>query len=290
MKHLLLGIFVGVSLLAKGQSTFFVSPSASYALPIAGKHFYYDVGAPYYGVNSAVHIRSSFGMGAAPALNIGVMVNKYIGLSVKTSYLFGTNIKAYTTVIYAGYEYGFTLNRSARSIQVSPALIVQYPLKKFSLRSSVGMLIGSTKILYDETGQKTQISLPSNIKNYRIKSTDYGGVTLGLAGALGITVKIKSFLKYNLEIIYAVASYSPLKGRIESYEVNGVETVSSLTVNERETVYTTDLEKVGNSNNTGFPTAKAQQAAPMSSIGLAMGLEFDINIKKKVKKPAYRPS
>lgn len=152
------------------------------------------------------------------------------------------------------------------------------------------MLIGSTKILYDETGQKTQISLPSNIKNYRIKSTDYGGVTLGLAGALGITVNIKSFLKYNLEIIYAVASYSPLKGRIESYEVNGVETVSSLTVNERETVYTTDLEKVGNSNNTGFPTAKAQQAAPMSSIGLAMGLEFDINIKKKVKKPAYRPS
>lgn len=277
-----------ISISAVAQRQFIFGIGSGYALPIAGQHYYLDLGlnnnTPQSGGSDKPHVKSSYGKGAVINFNLGFLFEKHWGIVLRNQYLFGGNIRNFVGLYYNGSQYEFDVKRHMRSYQFNPCLVFHFETKKkVTFHSDLGPMICTSTVYYQTVQNRNPYSPNLTPETYSFNQQDYGGIGFGIAGAMGVSVKLVKVLRFYLDVTFVAGSYSPKKGKVTSYAEGGKDQMSTLTVKEKETEYITDPTTVNSYYSNSQPAKELKRSVPISSIGLVAGLQISVPVKKKDK-------
>ena len=208
----------------------------------------------------------SFGRGFNFGANYCYMINEVFGTELGCYYLKSAILKSHETDMGNTYD-----NKvAANMFRIVPSFMITTdeeddPKGKLRTYVKFGVAIGFASII----DALTITSDSSMITNVETKYS--GGTSVGVALAFGFKLKLSDKISFFTEISGIGQSYSPAKSEVTKYTVNGIDKLSSLTANDRETNYVDSNLKP---DVPGSPRQEAKQAYPFSSGGINVGIRF----------------
>lgn len=217
--------------------------------------------------SSTEAIKYSFGKGITAGLQFGYMVNENIGVELAVNYLIGGKTTA-TETSTGGFGAGTTITDvSAKMLQINPSVVLATTINKISPYAKLGLVIGSGTITQNENSVNGTFTSVAKME-YK------GGIALGFSSALGINFGINDKLSFNTELSLVNMQYSPSKSSITVATLNGVDKLSTLSVRDRETEFSSTVTTSSTSGASTAPTQANTIATPFGSIGINVGIKY----------------
>jgi hypothetical protein len=189
--------------------------------------------------------------------NFGVElgVDYFLGLSSKTVNTEGSSVE--------------TMKISGSMLSLVPAFVMKINLDKIKPYARLGIMIGvlnSAKTI-NSGGTSTY-----PMGDYTSK--DYGGIAIGVQGAVGAEFPMSDLLSLFGEINLDGISWAPSKGKYTKYTVNGVDELGNMTTKEKTWVYVKSLDE---SQNIADSDPDKQPAINYSfaNVGLIVGVKIN---------------
>ncbi|MGA2822003.1 MAG: outer membrane beta-barrel protein [Bacteroidales bacterium] len=210
-------------------------------------------------------INASLGKGFNVEGAFGYMFTKNIGAELGISYLLGAKVKAKDT-----YMDGSTADYilSANMLGINPSVVIAYGLNKINPYAKFGLIIGFGSITYKEDHNETG---STEVRETKLN----GGTAFGLNAGAGVIFKLSKLLSLFGEIEMVNLSYSPAKGKLTKYTINGADQLPNLKTSEKEIdfvdQYTMDSK---NPRPDSEPRQELKQKLPFGSVGLNIGLRI----------------
>lgn len=224
-----------------------------------------------------IEMRSaSVGGGFNANLAFGYMISQYVGLELGVNQFMGLPKK--TTYTYTGNTVNdeSTVKLAGTMLQIVPALVITPGLEKVNPYARVGMVIG---VLPSLTSSYTE-NMTSNggvkaTSTFEGKSKDYGGMAMGFTAAAGAAFKLGDKFSFFGELVFNGVTYSPAKGKIKSYSVDGVDKLSDLPTKMKEWTYERKIN-LDEEIPDGSPDKRQKVTANFSNVELNVGIKFNL--------------
>ena len=235
-------------------------------------------------VRTEALIEGSYGKGFNFGGAVGYMFNKNIGAELGINYLVGGEITGSRVENNSGASFSDNYisegKSSAKMLQFRPTIILSAGLDKINPYAKFGILIGSGSIEQSTNGTSKSINSfgGSTITNSSTSDSTFkadGGTAIGFHSALGLSLNVNKNMSIFVELNMVNMSYAPTKGTQTSYNVNGVDQLSSLTISS------TQLEFVDSTNSSDVqlptnPTKVLKENYAFSSFGINFGLKYSL--------------
>jgi outer membrane protein W len=200
----------------------------------------------------------SYGEGILPALGFGYMFNSNVAVELDGTYLIGKKFEH----THSEGTVTETHNQWGEGILLSPALVIQAPLKSVTPYARFGGVLGFVKVKEEETESGTGARTGTDIHE------ETGKIASGFNGAFGMKFKAGKSLNIFAEVFAQSMTYAPEKRE-------NTETFSGGTL---DPTITYEEEFSNNTANT-----RLTPRHPFSNFGLNVGVIFTFG-KAKVKK------
>jgi len=264
-KVILLSVCLVSMAMAYAQDSFYVSLGIGAGINTARTYDLYTSAKKVYPIG--------LGKGFAPVLRAGIYVNDFMAIELGIAYRMGFNTKVdiptSTSSLKSGGATGWN-KFSGSMLQLVPAVVIQpdFDLGNVAPYARVGVLIGiipTIKCKYD-------VTVGSSNTQGMVKYT--GGVSIGGSAALGCDFDLSDNLSLYAEIYYDAMAYSPTKGKLTKYTVNGDDKLGSLTTYEKETKFVKDL--TGFTPADGSPDQQLKNSYPFNNVGVNFGVKVKL--------------
>jgi hypothetical protein len=230
--------------------------------------------------NTSELVKGSYGAGWNASGAFGYQLSENIGLELGLTYSAGKKYTTHSRYADTRLEVLKSLSNEtetskSRAILFTPALRFMTHKRNFTPYFSIGPVLG--KINFHRSLVRTTEEEGSvGIEFRNTKFT--GGISLGLRGAVGVSVVVNRKLSLFSEIIFTGMNYYPKESEITSYIVNGEDKLNTLTENVRETVYVKKLTRDSNNTSEDVNAPKKSLRFPvgMSSLSLNAGVLIDL--------------
>ena len=83
-----------------------------------------------------------------------------------------------------------------------------------------------------------------------------------------------------MEVCFIAQAWAPTKGKLTLYKLNGQDKLSTLTVSDRETEYSSTLSGTNTNPDPNSPSKQLKSYLPMSSVILNVGYHLTFGKKK----------
>jgi hypothetical protein len=219
-------------------------------------------------------INVSLGRGVSFGGAWGYMFSEKAGIELAVSCLRGSKYKAKDE--YPGGHSEYEL--SSRMLRIMPSLVLSVGAEKFNPYMKFGFVIGRGSFLfhYEDYGNGNQ---------FKVTQKFSGGTPFGINAAIGAIFKSKAMVAYYAEINSCNLSYSPKKGEVTEYIINGTDRLYTLSVNDKELEFVDSYTYNANvQDSESEPSRTMSQKFPFGSIGLTVGLRINLhkgNVKKE---------
>lgn len=220
----------------------------------------------------------SFGKGVQFGATVGFMFSENIGAELNVGYLVGT--KSTQTINQDNYlmppfmvSSSYENKMSGNMFRLTPALKFSVGKDKLKPYMRIGLVIGMAgKIKNEITRSRPSFNGVQIVTEQESSMT--GGVSIGLSAGLGANYKLNDKLGIFAEIAFISQSWAPNKSLLTKYTENGVDQLSSMTTNQKETIYLNSYTEVFGPSNPNVPAQALKTAMPFSSIGLNIGVQL----------------
>jgi hypothetical protein len=218
----------------------------------------------------------SLGTGLNVNLGLGYMFSKYVGVDLGFNEFIGFGVKSDYNQTQINYSQQWDDKYSSMMFQIIPALVITPGLEKINPYGRFGLIIGVVnKTNYSFTN--TQSSNPnlkatnSTVEKYKDK--DSGGIAIGFSTAIGADYNLNEKISLYAEINLNGLSYSPKKGKIEEWTIDGVDMLPNATTKEKEWEYVKKLDTEVDIPDTS-PNQYLKESALLTNVGISIGLKF----------------
>ena len=109
-----------------------------------------------------------------------------------------------------------------------------------------------------------------------------GGISVGLRGAVGVTVVLNRKLSLFSEITFTGMNYYPKESEITRYMVNGEDRLSLLTTNVRKTIYVDKVENDSDNATDDLHTPAESVRFPVAMSSMSANVGVLINYSRKI--------
>jgi outer membrane protein W len=220
--------------------------------------------------NTTESLKYSFGKGINAGLQFGYMINDNIGIELGINYLLGGKTTA--TDVSVGGGFGGTAGTtvtdvSAKMLQINPSVVLATSINKMSPYAKLGLVIGSGTITQNDNFTSSGFTGTRKVE-YK------GGVALGFSSALGINFNINDKLSLNTELSLVNMQYTPTKSSITVATSNGTDVLSTLSVRDKETEFSSSVTYGGTIPTNTAPRQSNSFATPFGSIGVNVGIRY----------------
>ncbi len=210
-------------------------------------------------------IRFSFGQGLNLQGSLGYMFNDYLGTEIGINYLNCDNWRSKETYTDTLVSYTTAQNWKTTMVRINPNVIFQAEPAIVTPYCKIGILLGFGSISQEKYRNKSQ----TIEETWELS----GGMAIGFNTILGANIELDDNMYVFTEVAITRMNYSPTKGNLNTYLVNGVDKLSTLNKN------TTEIEFVDNYNvlpapTSGYPTQVFKQSHPFSNVGLNIGFRW----------------
>ncbi|MEI6899087.1 MAG: outer membrane beta-barrel protein [Bacteroidota bacterium] len=214
---------------------------------------------------------TGLGSGLNIDLGLGKMFSPYIGVELGLNYFMGFGIKATYNGTAGSYTQTGENKISAKMFQIIPAIVITPGFEKLNPYGRFGLIIGVGG------GIKNAIT-SNNTGGLKASSVDYiekesGGVALGFSTALGADYHIGSALSLFAEINLNGLQYSPSKGKIDTWTVDGIDRLPFATTKEKQWDYVSKLDSQVDIPD-GSSNQLLKQTAILTNVGISIGVKF----------------
>ncbi len=222
----------------------------------------------------------SLGKGLSVDLAAGFMFSNNLGIEMGISYLLGqvggknveTDIYRYDPAFGDSYTTKWESEAYGSMLRITPGLRISTKISSIEPYAVFGAVIGIGKFnqdIYDEDYTGTDIE----VEEYKYEYG--GGVALGYQAKVGVDMHLADPLSLFAEFRLINMSYSPTKGELVEYTVEGEDQLIDMDTNEKEFVYVDpynyDSEDDVNENE---PRERSKFAVPMGSMGVNIGIRL----------------
>lgn len=242
-----------------------ISVSSGYNHKIAGGHFSnydydYFVGAFYSHTNDY----KTFSLGQGMNYNFGIVyqTKRKIGFQIDGSYLHGIKNKSKSQIDETSNFYKEIYSRFFRVI---PKAYIATEYKKTNVQFNIGMVITSGEFFI------TQQLVSSSYEGFKYVNRFYGGVSFGISTGIKANYLINKRMSLFLDLNLISSTYSPLKRK--TVEIDDYKMDYTTSYYETEYVEHTDYFQ---QNNLNEPSKQVKINLPNSSIGLQIGVNFQL--------------
>lgn len=216
------------------------------------------------GLGSGLNAGIAFGYMLTDNIGVELGVNEYIGIAKKTTY---TN---------NSIEASITRKGSGMMLQLVPAITLTPALGKINPYARIGMIVGilpSAKVKQNSTSEMGEELKTTATEEYDYK--DYGGVAVGFTAAAGAIYQLSERINLFAELIFNGITYSPTKGKVKTWTVDGIDQLPYKTTKEKEWTY----EKKYNSDEVipdTSPDKKDKDTYEFSDVLLNIGIRINL--------------
>lgn len=196
-------------------------------------------------------VYGSLGEGLKLGVSAGYMFTENFGAELGFSYWFGKSIDYGQKNVSSSQ----TVKFSSWGIVAVPSVVLSAGMETVNPYARFGLLLGIVRPQQEITQAQTSGTLNAVIE-------EQGGLAIGYAGALGISIPIGGAVDVFVETVLHSVTYSPGEYEITKYQVNGADLLSTLTrktIEYKESISFTDQ----------YSTVAVRR--PFSSIGFAIG-------------------
>ena len=155
---------------------------------------------------------------------------------------------------------------------IIPSIKFMYELKKITPFLSIGYNIGFGSF----THTYHQVTSYTSIQDIEFQRKYYGGYAEGITTCLGSDVKVSNHISFFCEIAATNIKYSPSNATIVKYVENGINTLNSIPLSEKEIKFEDEITY--NTSQiiviTDAPSKSYKVIMPFSSIGLNIGFLY----------------
>lgn len=276
-----------VSTVAMSQG-FYTEVNTGYGFPFVGS----VVGTDYESVSSSspmssIHtvdytlVKGSYGQGVNFGLEAGYMFTSNFGVSLGANYLLGRQYTStylytdsYSDPSWGSYYYSEEQKRQqqAEMLRLIPSFILATNGEKIKPYAKLGLVLGVmnkvdiTNEYWNTEGDREDFTAVFN-----------GGLGIGLNTEFGVDFKLSELLSITGGVNAISMSYAPTKGELLSYKINGVEQIGTMTTRDKEVLFLDDISY--NTNippNENEPSEQLKEYMPFSSLGIKVGLRFNL--------------
>ncbi len=212
------------------------------------------------------NIKLSLGKGLNAGINVGYMFNENIGIELGAQYLIGSKTTATDKSLNGDVS---TLEMSSKMIQLKPSLVIATTMKNVTPYAKLGLLLGTGKVTSDFEDKSGTFTTTQTTELKK-------GLAIGFNAAIGVNFPMSKNLTFSAEINSVNLQYSPKKGTVTEYTVNGADKLSTLSVSQKETEFV--KKETRNFTSPTVTTSPRQQAAialPFGSIGINLGVKYN---------------
>ncbi|MCX6232560.1 MAG: outer membrane beta-barrel protein [Bacteroidetes bacterium] len=281
------------SLKAKGEesvSGFFIYVSTGYGLNLGSQTIngFTDKTIDTIGFTTENQINVSMGKGLCFKLGGGYMINGNFGFELGATYLLGAKSVSTLdskTVLVPGSSYlqnTTDITYKPSLFMINPSIIVSAGLEVVNPYAKFGMTIGFASFTREVSTTLTNTILTPGMPDSVITTSNYqkeefsGSIAVGFNATLGCAFRINEILSFFAEFNMLNMTYSPDKSVITEYTLQGVNSLASLTVKQRqtnfyETLLSTPLTTIPDTS----PNQALKQSYAFGSIGLNLGLKIN---------------
>jgi hypothetical protein len=218
----------------------------------------------------------SLGSGVNVNLGLGYMFSKYVGVDLGFNEFIGFGAKSKYNVTQGSYSQQYDDKYAAMMFQIIPALVITPGLDKINPYGRFGVIIGAySKTNYSYTN--TRNSIPelkaTNTTVEKYKDKDYGGLALGFSAAIGADYALNDKLSFYAEINLNGVNYSPKKGKVVEWTIDGVDQIPLSTTKDLEWEYVKSLDNTENIPDSS-PDKYLKEAALLTNAGISIGVKF----------------
>jgi opacity protein-like surface antigen len=210
--------------------------------------------------NISLSLGKGFQIGGA----VGYMFNKNIGAELGINYLSGAKTE-YKEANYDGTRFSNAI--SANMLQFRPTLVMALGMEKIDPYAKFGLLIGTGSII-DERIRT------SGINTTKYKAIFDGSAAFGLQAALGLSYNLNANIALFGELNMVNLTYTPTKGKITEFIVNGVDQLSNVPTDIE--LYDSYGSSAPISIDPNTPIRQLKQSFPFGSFGFNFGVKYSL--------------
>ena len=210
-------------------------------------------------------IRGSFGKGLNISGSYGYMFNQNFGAELGISYLIGST--------YEGNDISFGSSSKTigqgKMLRLNP--MMRFSSSKGSIRpyAKAGFMIGFGNIVLDHENWTG-----NDLEELKLKIN--GGMAFGLNTGFGVDFVSSEKLVFFSEIQFVSMRYSPKRGEITEWTINGADVLGKATTNDKEIIFVDEVTYTSqNPTPDSEPTKILKLDTPFSSVGLQLGVRFN---------------
>lgn len=263
---------------------FYADINMGYGIPVSGSSTflrdatnYSDQSTNYY--SNTVKVKPlSLGNGMNFGINTGYLFNKYIGFDLGINYQIGNattgtqNSTYYDSIPVPSFgKSSFKQSFRSNMLYITPSLLLQTDLKKFSPYAKLGFAMGYGKIYHDVEEYHNVYGSSKYTEEF------YGGLALGFELGMGATYNLNERFGIYAEAYYRNMTYSPKKSTITAHSRNGNDDLDQYSAAYIETEYEKEVteDKDRSQPDYSSPSKETLISFPYHSLGLKLGLKLN---------------
>lgn len=221
-------------------------------------------------------------------LTIGYETNKLINFELNLLYLYGKPVSYANSIFYSNGTETMTKGLFARSILLTPSIILVKEIKNYCPYISIGLTVGFTSVK-----NVSDYSIDIIQRKEHIEGTYKSNPSVGITTKIGIMKRVNDRVGIFGDVSITNITFSPNKHEITKYTINGSDSLSTLNVSQIKTEYNDDYSikyKYENGQwveswNKNAPRKLKKFDIPASFIAINLGVRFYfIKLKKEIPK------
>lgn len=217
-----------------------------------------------------------FGEGLYINGHIGYQQTDFLAYELGVNYLHGKTItneeNSFTTAVLGGYLSESVISQNIRTVMLSPKIVFMVPNESgLTAYAKIGMTVGAF-VRGNYIQNTTSTGGIAGQINHKIERVLKGGVPIGFTSSLGANYQIDERISLLAALNLLNMAYRPYTNTVNSNIFNEVELVETLTVRQRNIVYSNKIE-VSDSIDEQRPQQQLAVSLPMSNISFQVGLQ-----------------
>ena len=224
--------------------------------------------------NTTETIKAGQGDGLPIFAAAGYYFGKNFGVELGVDYFQGFNHKTVDN-----YNGSITTQKlHATMLSIVPALVMRLNLDKVTPYARLGIMIG---VLSNGIYVQTMSGSPISEKGFfndgagaDLTEKDYGGIAIGAQAALGTEFKLSKHFSLFGEINLDAINWSPKKGKLTKYSIDGVDKLGTLTTKDKSWVYETKVDYTQTIPDSE-PDKWLKENYSFANVGLIVGVKIN---------------
>ena len=235
----------------------YLNGGLGYAIPIGGQALGTDLLVTESGEFTEKNITGTFGSGIPVKLTGGIMTGKHLGFELSGSFFRGTQLRTGHAVVEGALGAENERQGKASVLSVCPSIVVKTESEDaINFYGRAGFIIPLWSQLVSTSLLKEDVSGDSQFDNEVFsKTVTRGGVALGVAGGVGITLPVSDKLGLFFELEGVQLKVPVSSSEMTVYTRNDIDELGSLTVSDKEVNFVKQLNQNSNiQSNPDFST------------------------------------